>query len=60
MISAYRIGDHIYLVGTDEVADPNPPALLPIGSTQLTLEQALLLAAQITSASAWPAKTAVK
>jgi len=52
VISAYRIGDHIYLVATDQVADPGPPDLLPMGSPQLTLSEAMDFALQILEAVA--------
>ena len=51
MISAYRIGDHIYLVATDQLADPGPP-LLPMGSPRLTLSEAMDFAVQILEAVA--------
>lgn len=58
MISAYRISDHVYLVSTRDVADPELPRTLPIGSPRLTLEEARRLCDQIIAAVAKPAKAA--
>lgn len=56
MISAYRISDHVYLVSTNTVADPELPRTLPIGSPRLTLDEARALADQIVAATAKPVK----
>ena len=56
MISAYRISDHVYLVNTRDVADPELPRTLPIGSPRLTLDEARRLADQIIAAAAKPVK----
>ncbi len=55
-MSAYRIGSKVYLIHTENPADPVAPRTLPIGSPSFTLPEARRLAAQIIEAAAAPIK----
>lgn len=51
MISAWQAGDKVWIVRTDEVARPQRPGdLLPIGSSILTVEQAVAFKEQLVEA----------
>jgi hypothetical protein len=52
MISAYRIGDYVYIIETELVADPKLPDLLPIGSLRLDAREAMDLTLQLLEACA--------
>ncbi len=51
MMSAYLISNKIYLVHTRNVAQPEMPRTLPIGSATFTPDEAVLLAHQILDAA---------
>ncbi len=56
-MSAYRIGDKVYLIHTFQAADPTLPRTLPIGSPSLTLAEARKLSDQIYAAAAKASET---
>jgi hypothetical protein len=49
-LSAYAIGDKVWLVHTDSVAEPGVPNTLPIGSIILTPDEAVALKEQLVEA----------
>lgn len=49
-LSAYLIGDKVWIVNTDKTADPETPKTLPIGSVVLESGEALDFASQIIEA----------
>ena len=50
-LSAYNIGRHVWIVATEEVAQREVPATLPIGSVVLNAEEASKLGAQVLAAA---------